>query len=106
MPGSPLPLLGPDPARPRAVTLVGRYALGVTWEDGHGSIYPFPALRALCPCGACGAEPTAWPAAVHRAAAALHVAWTDGHASELPYRELRRRCGCAACARVPGGSGR
>jgi hypothetical protein len=43
-----------DPNRPSDVHLVGRYALGVDWTDGHGSIYPFDHLRAACPCGACG----------------------------------------------------
>jgi hypothetical protein len=25
----------------------------VTWSDGHESLYPFPALRALCKCAGC-----------------------------------------------------
>ena len=34
-----LKILGqPDPAVPKDVHLVGRYALGVTWADDHGSI--------------------------------------------------------------------
>src|SRR4051812_38397754 len=36
-----IPLLGqPDPNVPSDVHLVGRYAIGVTWADTHGSIYP------------------------------------------------------------------
>jgi hypothetical protein len=31
----------PDPGVPKDVHLVGRYALGVDWADGHGSIFPF-----------------------------------------------------------------
>jgi len=27
--------------------------LRVTWSDGHVSVYPFPALRALCKCAGC-----------------------------------------------------
>jgi DUF971 family protein len=27
--------------------------LRVTWSDGHVSLYPFPALRALCKCAGC-----------------------------------------------------
>ena len=39
-----LPILGqPSPDVPRDVHLVGRYALGITWADDHGSIYPFEA---------------------------------------------------------------
>jgi DUF971 family protein len=101
--GPRLPLVGADPARPREVTLVGRYALGVNWEDGHGSIYPFPALRALCPCGACTDAPDAWPAAIRREPAALRVAWADGHDSALAYRDLRERCRCAGCVAPPNG---
>ena len=34
-----IPMLGqPDPNTPSDVHLVGRYALGVTWADQHGSI--------------------------------------------------------------------
>lgn len=41
---------------PRELALVGRYAVGVTWSDGHDSgIYSYRTLRALCPCGACTA---------------------------------------------------
>ena len=32
---------------------VGRYALGVNWEDKHESIFPFANLRQLCPCLDC-----------------------------------------------------
>ena len=40
--GKFLPIVGqPDPAQPKNVHLVGRYAVGVTWADDHGSIYPF-----------------------------------------------------------------
>lgn len=35
--------------------LVGNYAIRFTWQDGHDSgIYTFAALRASCPCSACG----------------------------------------------------
>jgi hypothetical protein len=44
--GKFLPIVGqPDPAQPKDVHLVGRYAVGVTWADDHGSIYPFDRLR-------------------------------------------------------------
>ena len=44
-----LPILGqPNPDVPKDVHLVGRYALGVTWADDHGSIYPFEHLRRGC----------------------------------------------------------
>jgi len=98
-----LPLLGqPDPYVPKDVHLVGRYALGVTWGDDHGSIYPFAALRQACPCGACAAldAPSAsatWPREITRTPGGLHVAWTDAHESVYPYVDLRGGCQCAAC---------
>lgn len=37
--------------------LVGHYALGITWADGHdGGIYTWSFLRGLCPCAQCEAE--------------------------------------------------
>ncbi len=36
------------------VNRVGRYALNLTFSDGHGTgIYPFDFLRTQCPCAAC-----------------------------------------------------
>ena len=41
-----LQVLGqPDRNRATDVHWVGHYALGVTWADSHGSIYPFEALH-------------------------------------------------------------
>jgi DUF971 family protein len=99
----PLPLLGqPDPNTPRDVHLVGRYAVGVTWGDGHGSIYPFERLRRDCVCGACAAldlvtATRAWPAEINRTPDGLHVVWADAHESLYPYPDLRAACRCAGC---------
>jgi prepilin-type processing-associated H-X9-DG protein len=98
-----LPLLGqPDPNQPKDVHLVGRYAVGVTWADDHGSIYPFDRLRRDCPCGACGAlevagAPGGWPAHIQRTEGGLQVTWADGHVSVYPYPDLRGLCRCAGC---------
>lgn len=98
-----LPLLGqPDPYSPKDVHLVGRYAVGVTWGDDHGSIFPFAGLRRLCPCGACGELATpppaaVWPQEITRGPEALRVAWADAHESLYPYVELRAGCQCAGC---------
>ena len=97
MPRSLLPLVGADPNRPESVSLVGRYAIGMTWQDGHGSNYPFDLLLMACPCGACPPAPDAWPTEIRRETGALRVVWQDGHQSALPYRELRGRCPCAQC---------
>lgn len=98
-----LRILGqPDPDTPKDVHLVGRYAVGVDWADGHGSIYPFERLRCDCPCGGCAGletltQPMAWPQEIKRTEAGLGVGWADGHASLYPYPELRRLCRCAGC---------
>lgn len=98
-----LPIVGqPDPHVPRDVHLVGRYAVGVTWGDSHGSIYPFDRLRKDCPCGECGqlaalTPAMAWPQDIKKTADALQVRWSDGHPSRYPYPELRASCRCAAC---------
>jgi len=47
-----LPVLKKDPSADIRVTgaqLVGRYALQLTWSDGHDTgIFPFTLLRTLC----------------------------------------------------------
>ena len=43
-----------DPARPREVSPVGRYALRFDWNDGHSSgIYSWEYLRSICQCPVC-----------------------------------------------------
>jgi DUF971 family protein len=98
-----LPLVGqPDPNTPKDVHLVGRYAVGVTWADEHGSIYPFEPLRRSCPCGSCAGLGTVsatagWPTEIARAAEGLRVRWADGHESVYAYVDLRAACRCAGC---------
>jgi DUF971 family protein len=98
-----LPMLGqPDPNVPSDVHLVGRYAIGVTWADQHGSIYPFEPLRRGCPCGACAtaealSPAAAWPKDVARTEGGLRVTWADAHVSLYAYPELRGSCRCASC---------
>lgn len=51
-----LPVVGNQggPLRPREMSVVGRYALSLKWNDGHDSgIYSYRTLRALCPCEPC-----------------------------------------------------
>jgi DUF971 family protein len=98
-----IPLLGqPDPNAPADVHRVGRYAVGVTWADQHGSIFPFEKLRRDCPCGACAAIETmtaaaGWPRDIARADGVLTVRWADGHVSRYPFADLRALCRCAGC---------
>jgi DUF971 family protein len=101
--GKFLPIVGqPDPTRPKDVHLVGRYAVGVTWADDHGSIYPFDRLRLDDPAGA-GAEEApltremTWPQEIKKLPEALRVRWLDGRESLYPYSALRALCRCAGC---------
>ena len=84
---------------------MGRYALGVDWTDGHGSIYPFEHLRQACPCGACAdvatpGTPATWPQEIKKQDDSLRVVWADTHESvaavhraarPLPLRRLYGR---------------
>ena len=95
-----IPILGQgDPNRPKDIHLVGRYALGVDWTDGHGSIYPFEFLRRACGCGACAEAPAtaAAPRELKKLDEGLRVVWADAHESLLPWVDLRASCRCAAC---------
>lgn len=106
--GPLLPLLGQDPNAPREVRLVGRYAIGIDWQDGHGSIFPYELLRASCPCAACAApeatgaartvgDAGVWPTEIKREGGGLRVRWADGHETAFGGRELRQLCRCATC---------
>ncbi len=90
---------------------VGRYALGVTWQDKHESIFPFANLRRLCPCLDCekrGAAKRQPPESerglqglVQIEDASIMLHWADGHDTLLLVEELRGLCGCAACKGEP-----
>ncbi len=101
--GKFLPIVGqPDPAKPKDVHLVGRYAIGVTWADDHGSIYPFARLRLDDPTETRAAEETlsqemTWPKEITKLPDSLRVGWLDGHESLYPYATLRALCRCAGC---------
>jgi DUF971 family protein len=41
----------PESVQPLKVDVVGRYAISITWSDGHNTgIYSFERLRQMCPC--------------------------------------------------------
>ncbi len=88
---------------------VGRYAVGITWGDGHDSILPYRDLRARCPCDACRAAPVPSPSAAAQQLAdlqrlgdrTLFFRWRDGHETLLVTEELRALCRCAYCAGEP-----
>jgi ATP-binding protein involved in chromosome partitioning len=61
MSGRPLldPASVPETIRAKKIELIGQYAIGIEWTDGHKTgIYNFRDLRAGCPCDACVRERT------------------------------------------------
>lgn len=93
-----------DSHTPTEIRLVGRYALGVDWQDSHGSLFPFDVLRAACPCRACreggpprGGPEQAWPVEIAREAGGLRIRWQDGHESRFGGCQLRGLCRCVFC---------
>src|SRR5262249_535629 len=96
----------------RTTNLVGRYALGVAWADGHDSILPFNHLRAHCPSDAFAAEPAQDAAPMSPRGANLesiellgdasaYLRWSDGHETFYLLSELRALCRCAYCIGEP-----
>ncbi|MGB2589431.1 MAG: DUF971 domain-containing protein [Candidatus Acidiferrum sp.] len=50
---SPLPMYKPR-ATAQAATVVGNYAVQITFSDGHATgIYSYDHLRSICPCAEC-----------------------------------------------------
>ena len=50
---SPLPMFQ-KPLKPEKAELMGRYAVNISWSDGHSTgIYSFDYLREICPCEEC-----------------------------------------------------
>jgi DUF971 family protein len=116
----------PQDVRKKPVDVKVRVTTGegvdVTWSDGHGSHYPFPYLRDLCPCALCnderdkkarlgsvGSAPVELPMFKPRVTAksaqamgnyALQITFSDGHATGIySFEHLREICPCEACGR-------
>jgi DUF971 family protein len=105
---------------PKDITVNRQTAeMGITWDDGHLSKYPFMLLRAACPCATCrgghenmSREPD--EAAFHTQlpdTPAIHVEnveavgsygmtilWRDGHHYGIyNWHYLRALCPCPIC---------
>jgi DUF971 family protein len=92
-----------------SLNMVGRYAVGVRWGDGHDSIYPLENLRRFCPCARCngfvGGEIRSAAQSLAELSrlgeSGLFLSWKDGHETLYTTRRLRELCRCARCAGEP-----
>ncbi len=97
---------------PKKIFQVDAGVLGITWSDGHESVYPVKRLRENCPCAHCIDEwsgerrikpgdiaDTIQPVKLHSVGLyAIQISWNDGHDTGLYSHELLRRlCACEAC---------
>ena len=88
---------------------VGRYAVGMHWNDGHESIFPLDNLRRHCPCLKCNdgvkgdlSEDSRRLYQLARLGdAAVFLNWRDGHETLYTLPQLRSLCRCAYCAGEP-----
>jgi len=106
---APMPLA--KSKRPVIKTLheVGRYAIGIVWNDGHDSIFPLENLRRACPCDICkGHVSGTIPEASQRlrqfsrlGESGVFIAWVDGHETLYTTDDLRSLCRCAYCVAEP-----
>jgi DUF971 family protein len=97
--------------RIRQTRQVGRYALGIDWEDGHDSILPYVHLRAHCPCEECaekrardempGGRDATLDTLERLGDASVYLRWSDGHETFYLVSELRGLCRCAYCIGEP-----
>ena len=97
---------------PKNIKQVNESTLGITWSDGHDSIYSVKNLRENCPCAHCIDE---WSGKKMIAPGsitddirpknlkavglyAIQFYWSDGHDTGLYTHELLRKlCECSAC---------
>lgn len=100
---------------PTNIQKVDEKTLGVTWSDGHESVYSMRVLRANCPCAECVDEITGkrvislddFSATIRAVEAkpvgryAYQFVWSDRHDTGIyTYQYLRALCGCDACKNV------
>lgn len=98
--------------QPLQLNQLSQTELGITWSDGHQSVYPVHLLRRACRCAACVDEwsgkalldPQSIPADIHPREIlpvgryALRFDWSDGHTTGIyTYDYLRSLCQCAVC---------
>lgn len=104
--------------------------VGITWRDGHESLYALPYLRRICPCAVCrgshDAPPLSQPPPAKKfnilsdkevsmaspaparlksveqvGSYAIAFTWVDGHSEGIySYHYLRDMCPCEACGEL------
>lgn len=102
----------PDGPSPKDIKQVDAKTLGISWSDGHESVYPVKLLREKCPCAHCIDEwsgekkikPGSIPDSIRPLKLnavglyALQFEWNDGHSTGLyPHNLLRSLCQCQEC---------
>ncbi len=100
---------GPSPSD---IKQIDEATLGITWTDGHESVYHVKLLREKCPCANCIDEwsgekkikagtisDTIRPLNLKTVGLyAIQFDWNDGHSTGLyPYTLLRELCQCEEC---------
>lgn len=101
---------------PKDIRQIDESTLGITWTDGHESVYHVKMLRENCPCAHCidewtgkkRIEPGSIPDTIKPLKLnavglyALKFDWSDGHDTGLySHSLLRKLCACAECASKP-----
>jgi DUF971 family protein len=103
---------GSNTPAPKNIKQVDPTNLGITWTDGHESVYSVRHLRESCPCANCIDEWTGEkrldpnsipdnirPIKLHSVGLyAIQFSWTDGHDTGLYSHDLMRKlCQCEEC---------
>ncbi len=104
-----------DKPSPKDIRQVDETTLGISWTDGHESVYAVKHLRESCPCAQCIDEwtgerrlkpgmvaDTIRPVNLKAVGLyAIQFYWNDGHDTGLyPHELLRRLCQCAECTKA------
>lgn len=102
----------PKSPSPKNIRQVDQTTLGITWSDGHESVYSVKMLREKCPCANCVDEwtgekrispgmipDTIRPIKLNSVGLyAVQFTWSDGHDTGLyPHEYLRKLCECPQC---------
>lgn len=97
---------------PKNIAQIDAATLGISWTDGHESVYSVKMLRENCPCANCIDEwsgekrikPGSIPDSIRPANLksvglyAVQFSWNDGHDAGLyPHELLRKLCECKTC---------